>query len=233
MPNGEIESIGEFWKESHVAVQQILAAEPVEGSVSALDYYAVPVTAALILLFFLLMFPMLSSGLFSTAASLFSTKRLLLVEDSSSMKSNREILLFFWVLILSFIAADTLIRFLLYTACVLLFLLLRRGCLAILGWVNRTSVFRTLDGFYHSYFSIWGATVFLAAAVHAAIPAIGLQNMALFVGTTAILALAGFIVSGYQLIISNGFSLSFWILYLCTLEILPLIIFMHYICLAR
>ena len=233
MPNGEIESIGEFWKESHVAVQQILAAEPAEGSVSALDYYAVPVTAALILLFFLLMFPMLSSGLFSTAASLFSTKRLLLVEDSSSMKSNREILLFFWVLILSFIAADTLIRFLLYTACVLLFLLLRRGCLTVLGWVNRTSVFRTLDGFYHSYFSIWGATVFLAAVVHAAIPAIGLQNMALFVGATAILALAGFIISGYQLIISNGFSLSFWILYLCTLEILPLIIFMHYICLAR
>lgn len=233
MPSGEIESIGEFWKESHVAVQQILATEPAEGVVSVLDSYAIPATATLILLFFLLMFPMLANGLFSTAASLFNTKRLLLVEESSSMKSNREILLLFWILVLSFIAAGTLTRFLLYAACIMLFLLLRRGCLAILGWVNKTSVFKTIDGFYHSYFSIWGATVFLAAIINVAIPSLGLQNMAVFVGSTAILALAGFIISGYQLIISNGFSLSFWILYLCTLEILPLIIFMHYICLMR
>ena len=133
MPSGEIESIGEFWKESHVAVQQILATEPAEGVVSVLDSYAIPATATLILLFFLLMFPMLANGLFSTAASLFNTKRLLLVEESSSMKSNREILLLFWILVLSFIAAGTLTRFLLYAACIMLFLLLRRGCLAILG----------------------------------------------------------------------------------------------------
>ncbi|MEG2849274.1 MAG: DUF4271 domain-containing protein, partial [Bacteroidales bacterium] len=51
----------------------------------------------------------------------------------------------------------------------------------------------------------------------------------LYVSVSLFIPFLLYFIRGYQLIIANGFSKFFYISYLCTLEILPLIILAHLI----
>ena len=227
MSSAEIDNIRQIWKESYIALQDVITENPVNDTAYS---HAVPAIASIILLAFLFAFPILTNGFFSAAGAVFNTKKLLIIEDSAQIKTNREIALLFLIVLLSFIVSGGAVTLFFYFAAVTaLFMLMRHCCFALLNWLHKTHIFKQLNGFYHSYFTVWCATALLGALIYFIVPSIGYRNIIIFTGATAVLSLFGFIVNGYQLIISNGFSHSFWILYLCTLEILPLIVFMHLI----
>ena len=229
MQGAGIENIQQIWKESHIALQSIVTAEPPEAGYPV----SVPIIASVLLLALLYGFPILTSGFISAAEALFRRKKLSLIEHSSGQKTNREITLLFIIVLFSFISSNgQTLPFFYFFLGILLFLFIRLCIFLLLDWIGKSQTFKELNGYFHNYFIILCTVSLIGSLLCLLFPGLNVRWVTYTVEALSAAILTGFFISGYQLIISNGFSHSFWILYLCTLEILPLIVFMH-ICLVR
>ena len=191
----------------------------------------------LVLLFFMVACRRILEGMYYTAGALLNLKNQLIIENQSNPKSSRDTLLLFSLLLAAFVLSGYLARhpapgherpfylnFLLTLAVAGGYLLFKLIFLAVLDWVNRSSVFKTLFKAGHTYV-IWG--ILLAAAgflVYTVFPVLPAGFLRLYAAVCACTAFLLYLIRGYQLIIANRFSHFFWILYLCTLEVLPILI---------
>ncbi len=233
--------ITEAWPESRIAFNDMAADRAIEVLSLADTVSNVCIVIGLIALF-LFAFGRIADGLYAVAVSIFDYKRLLSIEHQANLYISRNTLLLFSIIVSSFIFANYNshsslldnhfsigINFLLCLASVAVYFTLRYALFRILGWTNRCSIFKYLNRLYYTY-SIMGIVlitlIFLVYMVFPSIPASGIIAC---IATVAAVTLCAYFIRGYQIIISNGFSHFFWILYLCTLEILPLLVIGHII----
>lgn len=231
----------EAWPESYIAFDNMAADRAIEVLPLADTISNVCIVAGIIAMF-LFAFGRIAEGLYAVAVSVFDYKRLVSIERQANLYTSRNALLVFSIVVSSFIFANYNehyplldndfnigINFLLCLASVAGYFMLRYFLFRIFGWTNRNSIFKYLNRFYYTH-AIMGIVlstlVFLAYMIFPAIaPGIIIASIMAMVSIT----LFTYFIRGYQIIISNGFSHFFWILYLCTLEILPLLVIGHII----
>lgn len=191
----------------------------------------------LILLFFILAYRRIVEGIYYTAGAVFNLKKLLIIENQSNTKGSRDTLLLFSFLTAAFVLSDYNARYHfienrlpVYLNFIFILLILGGYILfkivsyTLLDWANNTSVFKTLHKIGYTY-TIWGFLTGLAGLIVFLIfPQIGSGPVGIYTGICALTAFFLYFIRGYQLIIANRFSHFFWILYLCTFEILPVLL---------
>ena len=121
--------------------------------------------------------------------------------------------------------AGITLRFCIIAPIIPLYLIIKRLSFQLLAWVNREHSFNFLFGINIVCIAF---SIFLILC-YILIAGIIVPHTSPEVAKTCIifsfaLGLILFIVRGYKLIISRGFSHSFWFLYLCTLEFLPFVL---------
>lgn len=225
--------IKEAWPGCRVVVNEI-AGNPISGYLSIWDNLTNVIIVSGIIVFFILAFNRLMNGTKEIIVAAFSNKELLRIETEINMRTNRNTVLLFAIILMSFVSANfevtpdltgtdvRWINFAIILAIMLLYIALKYLCLHAMAWLNKTSVFRTLMGINNTFISFLLLGAILGCFIHAVFPVVELKYFGFYALIIATVGLLLFFIRGYQLIISNGFSQFFWILYLCTLELLPL-----------
>lgn len=247
MPNGEINNtpdstnIEKIWSGSYIAVKEV-ETPAFQALPSNMDKFTDLGIILCIVIFFLLAFGILVQGLAVVFRGIFNVKRLMEIEDQVAARGNRNTLLAFVTITAVFILSNNIIKyspmlcngyfqgkpvwlaFGIVTAAVGLFIIVRSAVLRVINWVNKTSAMKYVEGALYSYliiFTLMALPVYLIFTINDNLAAPFLKYYFLAVALTIWLLYAFRI---YKIIISKGFSLSFLILYLCTFEILPVIL---------
>ena len=196
----------------------------------------------LIIGFFLFAFARIADGLEIVMVSLFNYKELIKIEGQTNLFMSRNILLIFSLLVLAFMFSNSGllyymnghkfsvgVTFALTLSIFILYFLARQILLSILNWVNKRNFFKYISRIYYTHltaaavFSIVGLTLFMI------FPQMGGPLLRYYLYPVLTLISVIYFIRCNKIIISNGFSNFFWILYLCTLEILPLVVLGHVI----
>ncbi|MBP3344011.1 MAG: DUF4271 domain-containing protein [Bacteroidales bacterium] len=241
MPVSLSEVVERIWPESYIALGG--AASGVGGSVlSFADTVANMVVVVAIIAFFLLAFVRIAGGLQCALMGLFNYKNLLKIEVEANLYNNRNTSLLFLTVVFAFLFANinfeynlvgdnlpvrmTFIYTLLLFASYFLF---RYVVCFLLNWVNGRTFFKYLARVYYTHAILGMLLITVGFVLYMIFPEIGADILKYYSVTALAAVLLIYFVRGNQIIISNGFSQFFWILYLCTLEILPLVVLGHVI----
>ncbi len=229
------------WPESYIAIDNIIE-HSAGNSMPFIDNIANLCISAVIIILFLFAFSRILEGIYAVALSVFNAKRLLAIERQANLFGSRNILLLFSIIVSVFIFINYNntkillndnyplgVRFLTILTLILLYFGIRYTTFKILDWVNRKRVFKYVNRFYYTH-AILGVLLISSGFVfNIIVPAIPQIWISTYIICVVSLTLILYFIRGYQIIISNGFSHFFWILYLCTLEILPSIAILHLI----
>ncbi len=229
------------WPESSIACTDVVDIAT-GADLPFVDSIANLCIVSAIIILFLFAFSRIMEGIFAIASSVFNAKKLLAIERQANLYGSRNVLLVFSLIVSVFIFInDSLtknliennyplgIRFLLVFIVIILYFTARYIVFKVMDWVNRKPVFKYINRFYytHAILSILLLTLgFLFLMIFPNIPVVYIRSYTIGIASFTLLL---YFTRGYQLIISNGFSHFFWILYLCTLEILPSIAILHLI----
>ena len=109
-------------------------------------------------------------------------------------------------------------------------LLLRKVLLALLGWLSGSqATLREVEKMSYGIFIIVALASFLPAPVLLLFPPKVLSFYRIYLAIIALIGYSVYVKRSLQLISSSGFSCFFWVLYLCTLEILPVCVVVNYL----
>ncbi|MBR4882264.1 MAG: DUF4271 domain-containing protein, partial [Bacteroidales bacterium] len=173
--------------------------------------------------------------------SLFNYKELVKIEGQTNLFMSRNILLAFSLLVLSFIFANSDISHhlghrypvgIIFAFSLALFagyFISRQIAFRMLDWVNRCSLFKHISRLYYTHLTLASIFSIVGLVLYMLFPYMGQALLRYYLFPVLSLILAVYFLRCYKIIISNGFSNFFWILYLCTLEILPLVVLGHVI----
>ncbi len=195
-----------------------------------------------IIIFFLFSYERILEGAYYIVTSFMSLKKMLIIEDQYNIQVSRNTLFLYSVVVTSFIIANhsgdikipgntypVIIKFLIILAGFGGYLLFKKIFFSMLSWINRNGIFTTINKLFYSYTELWILLSLAGIIVNAVFFDADLSLMAFYVSLTAFFSFILYFIRGYQLIITNGFSHFFYILYLCTLEFLPVVILAHLI----
>ena len=232
--------IQELWKESYIAIEEIKA--PL-GVVVATDQYRDIANFIIIIgLVAYLVFAhrRIMVGLVNVFSATINTKRLVSIEKQSNLQTCRDTLFMFLTLSTSFILANIAyatriighsysvpVKFAGILGFILVFFALRQLALRFMSWLNNNSVFQLASKISLSYCCLWYLSVLCCFFVIKSIPSapMGTMRYCIIYSTLAIFIL--YFYALYKIFMSKGFSHFFNILYLCTLEILPVALLLH------
>lgn len=99
----------------------------------------------------------------------------------------------------------------------------------VLSWVNGDDIFLKVNNLFFIYSVLFIVPIIIFFIINLLFPQIPIIWLVYVSLSIILLIYLIYIIRGYQMIISNGFSQFFYILYLCTLELFPLIFFVHFI----
>ncbi len=234
------DGVGKLWPESFVVLNESISGAD-ELMLSFSDTLINLGLVITIIAFFLLSFARIAEGVATVAVSVFSYKNLIKIEEQANLYISRNVLLIFSSLVFAFmfsnsdIAFDYVgeekfsvgITFVATLLLILLYFLFRNLSFFMLNWVNRCKAFKYLSRIYYTHVALGMVFSILGLLIYMLFPGVGSSflKIYLFVSLSALSVM--YFVRGNQIIISNGFSHFFWILYLCTLEILPLVVIGH------
>lgn len=229
--------IQELWKESYVAVNSIESTIP--NSINGLlDNIFNVFMIIVISVLFVINYRRIVDGLYYSFLGIVSKKTLLTIENQLNIQVCRNTLFSFLLFVICFVLANyintmeyigrdlySILKFvLLFTLCILA-VTARKYFLRIISWVNENSVFNLINKLFYTYAIIY---IFLLLFGFMILNILGNDYTNLMFEYSLFCALAVILIyniTTYKLIIANRFSHFFYILYLCTLEILPLAIF--------
>lgn len=233
--------VADLWPESYIAVNEVASTLPFIP-VSFINEIANFVIVLSIISLFIITFMRIAEGLFSAAVSAFNLKALINIEQQIHIQTSRNITLIFSILLAAFIFANynsshpvlenhfpTGINFILAIVAVAGYFIFRKLVSILLNWVNRCSFFTLLNRFYYTYSILFACLAIIGFISYIIFPQITFRHIAHYTLSVIILTNLLYYIRSYQLIISNGFSQSFLILYLCTLEFLPQLIIAYII----
>jgi hypothetical protein len=235
---GVIENI---WPESYNVLETLSA-----GTGDVVLSFADTVTnfgiVGLIIGFFLFAFGRIADGFEVVVVSLFNYKELVKIEGQTNLFMSRNILLAFSLLVLSFIFANSDIShylgkhkypvgitFALSLALFMGYFMARRIAFYVLNWVNRCNFFKHISRIYYTHLTLAAIFSIVGLVLYMLLPNMGSALLKYYLFPTLAVVFTVYFLRCYKIIISNGFSNFFWILYICTLEILPLVVLGHVI----
>lgn len=161
-----------------------------------------------LVIFFLVATERIIEGLARAYWASLLVKRQVEVDDDLSWSSSRDIAFFFLFPMAVFAVSPSPEYFVLVLVSVSIALALKYGILAILDYVNRTTVFKFVGRV--------GANYLIMAA-----PLLLLYKINPYLSLLCIIPAILYLVMVSRIILKNNFSVYFYILYICTLELLP------------
>ncbi len=230
--------IQELWNESYIALNEIEIPAAVAGD-SLRDITNLLVITILVALL-MIGYRRILEGFALVCRALANNKRLMEIESQSNLQVCRNTLFQFLTIFSSFIFANiayatniigssyTLpVRFGGILGFIVLFFLFRRVALQFLCWVNITSVFKLVHKISLTYACAWYIIVLFCFFAIKSIPSVPMEHMRYCIIFSMLPVMALYFFSIFRIFISKGFSPFFYILYLCTLEILPILVLMY------
>ena len=232
--------IGELWKESYVALEEIMV--PAAGFISEDPYRDIANFFIIIALVIFLIFAhrRIIVGTANVLAALFSTKRLVAIEKQSNLLVCRNTLFMFLTICTSFLFANISyatkmightysvpVKFGGILAAILLYFLLRRIVLRFLAWLNRNPVLNLTDKLAHTFSCLWYMAVLCSFLVIKSIPSAPMGTMRYCMIFSTLIIFVPYFFALYKIFLQKGISHFFYFLYLCTLEILPIALLFH------
>lgn len=198
------------------------------------DAYALLAICIVTLLFTLAFFSRMYTAIGNILYSIWHGNSLERIEYNSSMSRSRNLVAVLFALLISLAIINLYERMAgkepdspVSLACMAIFtglLLLyfsKSIVFGIMDWVNNTNVFSLMNKIYLSYAVFFVLLLLPGIAILYLIDDISLQSCGYYCITAFTFAFLMFVQKSYTLLRSKGFSINFWILYLCTLEILP------------
>ena len=241
-PLQQIQSIpiGELWRESYIAIGEI---EAPLGNIMATDPYRDIANFYIIIglvTFLVVAHRRIMAGLACTFSAMTSTKKLITIESQSNLQTCRNTLFLFLTLCTSFVFANIAYatKIIGYTCSlplkfagiflfIMLFFTLRRAALKFLAWLNINSVFKLTDKIAHTYCCLWYILVLCCFFVIKSIPTAPMGTMRLCIIFSTLAVFIPYFSALYKIFMQKDVSHFFYILYLCTLEILPVAVLLH------
>ena len=234
-------AIEKLWPESYNVLETITS-----GTGDVVLSFTDTVTnfgiVGLVIGFFLFAFGRIADGLEVVIVSLFNYKELTKIEGQTNLFMSRNILLMFSLLVLAFMFANSGllyymnghkfpvgVTFALTLAIFFVYFMARQISFSILNWVNKRSFFKYISRVYYTHLTVAAVFSIVGLALYMIFPHMGRPLLIYYLYPLLALISVIYFVRCYKIIISNGFSNFFWILYLCTLEILPLVVLGHVI----
>jgi len=239
MQKDTLTTVGSLWPESYIAVQEI---EAPAGLAVADPYRDIANFFIIIGLVIYLIFAhrRILQGLRIVFKALFSQKVLLNIEAQKNLLVCRNSLFIFLTICASFIFANIAyatkiigseytvpIKFAGITGCILFFFSFRHIAFRFLAWVNRKSVFKIINRISFTYTCIWYIVVLCCFLVIKSIPSAPMGNMRYCIIYSLLTIMPIYFFAIFKIFLSKGVSHFFYILYLCTLEILPVALLLY------
>ena len=231
--------IQQLWKESYIALGEIEVPIGIIIEDPWRDIANFCIIIALVL-FLIITHRRILEGLKNICQGLISQKMLLNIEKQSNIQVCRNTLFFFLTLCSSFVFANIAyatkiigssytvpLKFVGITVVIFTFFLFRRAALYFMAWVNRDSLFKLINRISLTYACIWYIAILCCFFVIKSIPAAPMGTMRYCFIYSILAVLVIYFLQLYSIFIQKGFSHFFYFLYLCTLEILPIVVLLH------
>ena len=180
------------------------------------------------------------AGMAMAFSATFNTQKLKSIERQSNLQICRNTLFMFLTMCSSFIFANIAyatkiigytysvpIKFAGILAFILLYFLARHVILHFLAWVNNNSIFKLACDIAYTYCCLWYMAIFCCFFVIKAIPSAPMGTMRYCMIISLLAVFIPYFYSLLKIFISKGISVFSYILYLCTLEILPIVVLLH------
>ena len=232
--------VQELWRESYIAIGEL---ESPVGSVIAADPYRDSANFIIILaLVTYLVFAhrRIMAGLANAFSATFSSKKLISIEKQYNLQVCRNTLFMFLTMCASFVFANIAyatkiighsyivpVKFVGILAFLLLFFAVRNIVSRFLSWVNNKSVFKLAGAIGQTFCCIWYITVLCCFFVIKAIPSAPMGTMRYCIIYSTLVIFIPYFSALYKIFIPKGVSHFSYILYLCTLEILPVAVLLY------
>lgn len=198
------------------------------------DAYALLAICIVTLLFTLAFFSRMYTAIGNILYSIWHGNSLERIEYNSSMSRSRNLVAVLFALLISLAIINlyermagkepdspaSLACMAIFTGLLLLYFS-KSIVFGIMDWVNNTNVFSLMNKIYLSYAVFFVLLLLPGIAILYLIDDISLQSCGYYCISAFAFAFLMFVQKSYTLLRSKGFSINFWILYLCTLEILP------------
>lgn len=241
MDSNHIDTIENIWPESYNVLETMTSGTG-DVILSFTDTVANFGIVGLIIGFFLFAFSRIADGLEIVMVSLFNYKEMMKIEGQTNLFMSRNILLMFSLLVLAFMFANSGllyymnghkfpvgVTFLLTLAIFIIYFVARQIALSILNWVNRRKFFKYISRIFYTHLTAAAVFSIIGLVFYMIFPHMGRPLLIYYMYPLLSLIAVLYFIRCNKIIISNGFSNFFWILYLCTLEILPLVVLGHVI----
>lgn len=231
--------VQELWKESYLALSEIEVPPGISLDDPWRDLSNFIIIMALTL-FLIFAHRRILIGLANVMLGIFNIKRLIGIENQSNIQVCRNTLFQFLTLCVSFVFANiayatkiigneyTLpVRFVGILGFITIFFICRKIALRFLAWLNRVPKIKLIHKISYTYACLWYILVLCCFLVIKSIPSAPMGYMRYCMIYSLLPVLAIYFYSIFRIFVPKGFSHFFYILYLCTLEILPIVLLLY------
>lgn len=231
--------IANLWPESYIALQEI----EIPASLAVSDPYRDITNFFIIIsmvIFLIFAHRRILQGTLVVLGSLFRHKKLLAIEGQKNLQLCRNTLFAFLTICASFVFANIAyatkiigsgytvpIKFIGIAATITAFFVLRYIAFRFLTWVNRNRIFKLAHRISYTYTCLWYMAVLCCFIVIKSIPSAPMGTMRYCIIFSLLAVLPIYFSAIYKIFIPKGVSHFFYILYLCTLEILPVALLLY------
>ena len=231
--------IEELWSGSCTALQEIEIPAGISLGDPYRDISNVFIITALVL-FLLFANRRIIIGLTNVLQGLFNHKKLMGIEAQSNIQICRNTLFMFLTLCTSFLLANiayatktigyesTLpIRFAGILGTFVIYFFIKRLSLNFLAWLNKKPAIKLVQKISYTYACIWYILVLCCFIAIKSISSAPMGNMRYCMVFSLLPVMLMYFFSIFRIFFQKGFSHFFYILYLCTLEILPIAMLLY------
>lgn len=231
-----IPNISQLWDKSYVAISEIATNES-SYFISFSNKIEELIIICCIIVFFIGAYHRIVDGLYYVFSSFYSLKKTLNIDLQNNTYACKNTLFYFLSICVSFMGGNiletwsikgnsytTLVIFLMCCGFIFCYFLFKKISLDILGWVHKNSTFSTVFKMSITYTIVNYTLLICGFIIYRAIESISPDILIKYSLACTFLSLIMFYASAYKIFLANGFSHFFYILYLCTLEILPMVV---------
>ncbi len=239
LQTGQTRPIEELWSGSYTALHEVEVPAGISLGDPYRDISNVIIIAALII-YLMFAYRRIVKGLSNVVHGIFNYKKLLGIEQQSNLQMCRNSLFYFLTLSASFVFANiayatriigheyTLpIRFAIVLATITIFFFLKKISIQFLAWINNRSTVRFIYKISYTYTCLWYMLVLCCFIVIKSISSapMGYMRYCMIISLLPVMGMHFFTI--FRIFVSKGFSHFFYILYICTLEILPIAMLLY------
>ena len=186
-----------------------------------------------LIIYFIVFYEKMIFSVISSLSTIFNFKGIKYSEKNIGYKLNKSNSVIFFLLLFSFcvtfVYKSAPIKSFLYSLSIFsLFFLIKLIFNSIVSWVNNNALFNRINIFFYDFIIVLVIPIFLLFILHTFLPKTYLIYLVYSFFAIFLLLYSFFFMRVYQMIITIGFTSFFYILYLCTIELFPIIFIVHF-----